>query len=223
MSFRITAMNAEMTVDGWIGKRFADYPNLAVKLLYLNDKFWSAVQLPGDKYRSARAFFRNVKNQSNVLRTQHVKFGQYSDLVEMIPDAMLTAVIDFVEQECAHMTRWCFDSDPKIKSMTNAELGIMWLTRDETGESPWKTEVLEIYDYAKNRWRTRDAYEESGANAYWDSGDDGSVQAMIDKINKNRDEWAPISEKLHRIEQEIIDEETEMLIRIVKIRRHLWT
>lgn len=216
-------MNAELAVEDFIEKRLRmdSFPELAIGLSMIADKVFTVINWPFSVYSDCRAFIRNIKNRSHVLRTQHVKFGEYSDLPEMIPDAMLTAVIDFVEQECAHMTVWCWKSDPSVKNMTPAELGIMWLTRDEEDdEYGWRKEVLDIYHYAKNEWRKRDASAESGATAFWDK-----TEFTLGKLNspEYREEWGPIAKRLTEIEAEIDAKETEMLLRLVKIRKHLWT
>lgn len=150
-----------LTWEGW-----EEYKSNAVKanpfvygFIESLDKLQKTIYWPYDTYTDIRNYISNVKYHTHVLRTTRGKRGQWSDLVSRIPDAMFTAIIDYVELECSNMTKMDHElNDTKLdKKISNGELGIKWLSRygeynDGEDYGPWiekNNKIIEIYNFAK--------------------------------------------------------------------------
>ena len=135
------------------------------------------------------------------------------------------------------LTRWA--------KLRRPDLGIKYLEWEVSlGEdSPYQAEkaqdVLDLYYWWKNIRPTRpDPFEASGLKAYYDAKD-----ARIDEIegrngkmktkkkfrfndwlgDTDRSEWKTLSDLNQKIEEDYDAEDTKMLMKLVEIRKGLWT
>lgn len=85
-------------------------------------------------------------------------------------------------------------------------------------------EIFKLYQWWKEeRPKRPDSYDVSGYNAYWNEKQK-AADAQEDDFMINGDEYShKLLKKHHQIEQEYDAEDTEMLIRLIKIRHSLWT
>ncbi len=112
-----------------------------------------------------------------------------------------------------------------------------WLDKNDpefgkpTQQSIAAKETLELYTWWKEiRPKRPDPIDTSGLNNYWKekhlAAQDQGIEFQLldrDKEGPDRDHFNQLMENCHRIEQEQAEEDTEMLIRLVKIRGSLWT
>lgn len=122
-------------------------------------------------------------------------------------------------------------------TLTNEE----WLDEDEkhlaeqTGQAIAAKEILELYIWWKEVYPNRkDPHELSGWSALCDhrrqkikeedpDADDFSILGSDNESKSEREETSRVLELLGKIEKEQNDEEEAMMVRLIKIRNHLWT
>ena len=171
---------------------------------------------------------RNFKAKTHVLRTTNGSIGAWYDLTDRIPDALLTAVIDFVEIECAAMN-WSDDKDyEKIRRKlikTDKQLaiinGLAWIKfqKDNSldNRKHEQDDLIEIYEFAKTGKasylnKIEDLYRQVDDSPFLTSG-----AFVVSAHNK------AIYAKVGEVEKEMQDIETELLCKLIKIRHILWT
>jgi hypothetical protein len=111
-----------------------------------------------------------------------------------------------------------------------------WMGKDEpdygkpTQQAIAAMEIMELYKWWKEDRPNRvDAHEASGWNEYCDAkhseAKDNEDDLLFDLLSSNKkDEHAhSILNKCHEIEKQQDEEDTAMLIRLVKIRNNIWT
>jgi len=99
-----------------------------------------------------------------------------------------------------------------------------------TNQAVGADETMELYFWWKNRKYRPDPYEESGINTYYENKSNelskekgikvlpGSFKDFEDKT-----QWQKLNDECHSLEKKYTLEDTEMLIRLVKLRSSLWT
>ncbi len=206
----------------------------------------------GDVYDTITAPYYNTRYyiRNRFFRKCHVlptgfKPGEYHDLDSRMLHGLMQALVDFVEVEKAWMNHWTDkDNKYKFKNGRCAEAGLdylkwemnltnsgEWIDKDDpiygtpTDQAESAKEIYEIYDWWKNVYPNRsDPMDASGWSAYC---------ARLDREGKNMfegketaddlEESARSHKKLQEIEQQYEKEEEQMLMRLVKIRKSLWT
>jgi hypothetical protein len=190
---------------------------------YISDKLLNKIQnlilYPSDVINSLRYYFRNrFITKTHYLKTGF-KPGYYYELDERILHGLFNELVDFVEVESAWMyyiSRDRKDRKNKFKSRS-ADLGIahlkwsMSLVYNEqdgvekeedlygkpTEQAKSARELFELYNWWKNRDKRTDPYDNY-------------------KSSKDiKDLW--------KTEEAYDQEDEDMLIRLIKIRKHLWT
>jgi len=187
------------------------------------------------RYYCRNRFYR----KTHVLPTGF-KPGEYHDLDERILHGIMNGLVDYVEVELAYKSRWCKTEESKTAKWRNGrcpELGLAHLawemTLDDasleeyersTSQAEAAREVKEIYDWWKfTRPARPDAHDVSGWSALCEEkrADGGN---MFDRGDADYQERSRKSlEIVRKIEKEYEDEDQEMLIRVIKRRRSLWT
>jgi hypothetical protein len=88
-------------------------------------------------------------------------------------------------------------------------------------------ETIKLYHWWKyNRPKRPDPMDISGLNKYYETKDAQGQDSWKDFEDRSVEEietYRKLSTLCHKIEQEQEDEDTEMLIRLVKLRTHIWT
>lgn len=196
------------------------------------------VYFPYDRYRDIRSYVRNRfidKIHALTASPEHLKRGQYCDIDTRMFYCLFDTLVDFVEGEVAHWTAWN-DHDKKYtwKNGRCKDAGLdhlkweMTLTDSEYGLFPDSPEFAkptsqaiaakEIFDlyiwYTEVYANRKDPMDESGWSDYcstpnWSNKVDPEDRIILDKCNK--------------LEEAYDNEDTEMLIRLIKIRQALWT
>jgi len=110
-------------------------------------------------------------------------------------------------------------------SLTNED----YIGEDEvpepTGQALAAKEILEIYTWYKEVYLKRpDPMDESGWSDYCDNRRDGGLSILDEDRTEEETTLArEIHDRLTEIETRYEEEDTEMLVRLIKVRRDLWT
>ena len=205
----------------------------------------------GDVYDTITAPYYNTRYyiRNRFFRKCHVlptgfKPGEYHDLDSRMLHGLMQALVDFVEVEKAWMHSW-LDKDKKYKfkhgrcaeagldylkwemGLTNKE----WIDEDDpaygepTHQAIAAREIYEIYNWWKNIYPNRkDPMDASGWSAYCDRLDrEGKDLFDYKETPADRKEKDRAHKLLQKIEKQYDQEEEDMLIRLIKIRKSLWT
>ena len=200
---------------------------------YISDTLLTKIQdvvlFPKDVFRNVRCYFRNrFIDKIHCLKTG-LKPGNYYDLDHRIIHALFNELTDFVETELA----WAQQAFEKKKKRLHRspDDGIAYLQwaagltfgedcavdKDDpdygkpTPQAIASKEILELYRWWKNYPNRIDPMDASG----WS---DVCEMKNPDPELKNQ-----AFEKLNQLEKQQEQEEDEMLIRLIKVRRSLWT
>lgn len=129
------------------------------------------------------------------------------------------AGIDYLDWEAMlkNDEDWLDKNDPEFGNPTPQALGAI--------------ETLKLYTWWKiDRPKRLDPMEVSGLSAYYDEKNQEAKEKGEDSLmnlfgeNRTKDErFEGLSNTYHQMEQQQEDEDTEMLMRLIKIRHHLWT
>jgi hypothetical protein len=188
-----------------------------------------------------------------VAHPKHIKPGSWTDLDNRILICLLDELVDFVEIEKAYSNyrwnaekqkgmRWWQVGRWRTRTWRNAEAGIdhlqwemtltnaEWLDEDKkheavlTSQAMAAKEVFELYTWWTQVYPNRpDIYDISGWSAYCDSKRDRGIGFMETDPLEDQEETRKILDKNREIEAAYTAEEEAMLIRLIKVRKCLWT
>jgi hypothetical protein len=208
--------------------------------------WWPVDKLYKIKYYIVNRWF----DQSHALvsHQKHIKPGDWCDLGDRMLYCLFDELVDFVEIEKAYSNyRW---DEEKIKTLEwwqggrwrtrtwrSAEAGLnhlsweMSLTDEEwitdkskakpTAQADAAREIVELYKWWIEVYPNRpDPMDASGWSAYCDSKRDNLLDVLEED---NGMDTQPMLDKIRELEEQYQKEDTEMLIRLIKIRGHLWT
>lgn len=204
--------------------------------------FW-----PYEKIYSAKYYIVNRwidQSHAMVAHRKHIKPGEWRDLDYRILYCTFDELVDFVEIEKAYANfrwdeakfktlKWWQGGRWRTRTWRSAEAGLDYLRweaklLDEAeddyipkSQSESAKEVIELYDWWVNIRPARvEPMEASGWSAFCDSRRD-DWSGLINRAD--REETGPLLDKMREFETQYDDEDTEMLIRLIKIRGSLWT
>jgi hypothetical protein len=205
---------------------------ISQKLLkYLQD----IIYYPYDIYHSVDCYIRNRWIDKTHMIDTGFKPGHFYEIDEKILHGLFTELVDFVEKDLAHMGAY---SDRSIKytfkngrCVEAAYEYFKWANRlkdtDDTGKKTTSIQAIvsrkikKLYEWWKNKRPNRpDPYEISGWN------DHCTITEDIFKSNKTEQtikQTKRMLEKISRLEEKYDNEDTNMLIELIKIRHHLWS
>lgn len=192
---------------------------------YISDTFLNklqnAIYFPIDLYSNIRSYIRNrYIDKLQYLKTD-LTSGHYYDLDTRILHGLFNELRDFVEIELARNYQ-VFHKNEKRKKVRSEEDGINYLnwalslTDEENNPTPQAVsakEILELYSWWKSYPDRLDPMNESG----W-----SEVCALKEEKNLEEKKIKAFN-KLQELEENQEREEEEMLIRLIKVRKSLWT
>ena len=187
-------------------------------------------------YYKTRYYIRNrFYRKTHVLRTD-CSVGDYCDTDERILTGLSNAIIDYVEVELAFKHKWCgSDEVPNAvwKDGRCIQLGLKYLeweiglddpALDEYNRADSQAnsarEIKAIYDWAKSRPDRPDPMEISGWSEHCTKYP-GIWRKQ--ETPEQAEESAVALKKVREIEAQYEQEDEDMLIRIIKVRKSLWT
>ncbi len=202
-------------------------------LNYIQDVF---LFIP-DVYHNAHVYVSNRWVYKTHYIDTKLKRGKYYGFDTVLLAGIFELLVDFVEIEKAHRQQGCdYVKGKKIKYHPSREDGIKYLdweiglSEEEggIGQSATAQEIKDLYVWWKDVLPNRiDPMEESGWSAYcegeriagrglFDCGDSKESEESKKNVSK-------ILDVMHELEKKQDDEDTDMLVRLIKIRKDCWT
>lgn len=190
------------------------------------------IYYPYDLYNEIKFYIHNRWiDKTHYLKTG-LRPGGYHEFDERILHGLFNELVDYVEIELAHLSRW--DTTKKYKFKNGRCLEAVydyfkWANnlkeKNEKGRKVLTPQahdarkVQKLYEWWKHKRPNRpDPYDISG----WHKVCKVDDKTLFDKnisISKQKKSLA----KLYKIEQSYDDEDTGMLIELIKLRHSLWT
>lgn len=174
----------------------------------------------GIQYRIANRFV----TKTHAL-TSNLKKYQWYDLDTRILNCLFDELVNHVEVEVAIRNGDNVPKYARLRGWRDPEQGreyFHWLLREHpslAGSFEYANEVLTLYGWWKEvRPQRKDPYDASGWSAWCEAKD------IFGKLSdEDEEKEKAILSELQEMEQKYEEEDTEMLIRLIKIRGHLWT
>jgi hypothetical protein len=198
-------------------------------------KLQNIVYYPYDIYRHIKYYIRNrFIDKTHYLHTG-LEPGHYYEFDERILHGLFNELVDFVEIELAHTSKWDATKDYKFKNGRCIEAGLAYLEwasclRYEedwiidksdkrygqfTSQALSAQKIRELYDW----WTiSRPNRPEPHIVAEYDKVVGESI--FNGKISKKK---KACFNQIRKIEESYEKEDTNKLIELIKLRKHLWT
>ena len=176
--------------------------------------------------------------KTHALVSHDLKRGQWHDYDKRMFYCLFDSFVDFVEIELA-ANNYGYKGSKKYR---NKEAGLdylkwsmglvkregEWWPDEEVGEStPQANASKEIYNlymwYTEIYKNRKSSYELSGLDDYFRDKRTRGIDLFEDDPKEDELNASDLYEKNREIEKKYNDEETEMLIRLIKVRHSLWT
>lgn len=192
---------------------------------WLSDTFLKKLQdivyFPVDVYRTVKIYIRNRYIDKIQYLHTGLKLGEYYDLDYRILHGLFNELVDFVELELASLSRWDKEKNYKFVKGRCQEAQddyFRWANhlkhQDQlTEQAIASRKIKELYEWWKYiRPQRKNPYSDPSF---------GDIDDILD--NKRFKKKKNLYEKAYDLEKEHDDEDTRMLIKLIKIRNHLWT
>lgn len=227
----------------WIAEEGLDYLQ---KFIY-----WPVDKLYSVKYYVVNRWID--QSHALVAHKKHIKPGQYQDFSYRILVCLFDELVDFVEIEKAYSNyRWDEEKQKGMKwwqvgrwrtrTWRSAEEGLAhleweteitdeeWLDEEKkheaklTKQAEVAKEIIALYKWWTEVYPNRpDPMDVSGWSAYCDDKRTRGVGFLDEDPDEDKWDTRSLLDKIREIEKSYDDEDTEMLIRLIKIRHSLWT
>jgi hypothetical protein len=178
-----------------------------------------------------------------VAHPKHIKPGQYRDFDTRILICLFDELVDFVEIELAYSNhrwdeakmkdlKWWQGGKWRTRTWRSAEAGLEhlnWQMNMSAEEAPVSQidsakEIYELYKWWTEIYPNRpEPMEVSGWSAYCDDKEKRGVGFFETDPEESKWDKDAMHDKMRKLEEQYDTEDTEMLIRLIKIRGHLWT
>lgn len=196
----------------------------------LLDNIQDIIWLPVDVYRNIYHYIKmRFVTKSHAL-TSTLQQGQWYDMDTRILHCLFDSLVEFIDNEKANMQRvFCKEES---KGLSNREAGLAYLQWEMslvedgklTRQAEDAIELYTLYDWWVNKRPNRkDAYDESGWSRYCDEKRDRYICWLDDHSEENQKEKRKILDRLDNLEDIYEKEDEEMLIRLIRLRKALWT
>lgn len=218
----------------------------------LLDIIQNIVLFPIDQLYSLKYYVVNRwvdQSHALVASKKHIPRGQWRDLDTRMLYCLFDELVDFVEIEKAHKylvsdkeqskkLKWYQTGSWRTRTWRNPKAGLAYLEWETTltdeewisaGEEPKITsqalaakEIIELYNWWMDIRPLRpDPYDESGWSAYCDSKRERGIGFLHD--DNSGIDTKNMLDIINLMEKQYDSEDTEMMIRLVKVRGSLWT
>lgn len=193
---------------------------------WLSDTFLKRLQdivyFPLDVYHTIRIYIRNRYIDKLQYLHTGLKPGEYYDLDYRIIHALFNELVDFVEIDLSHLSEW--DRNVKYnfhngRCVEAAYDYFKWANNDKrsgklTEHAKASRKIQKLYEWWKNERPNRPDPFSTREFAY-------DIDEILDgkKIKTKQ----RMLQKAYDLELKQDQEDTDMLIELIKIRHHLWT
>ena len=197
---------------------------------YLQD----IVYFPKDVYRNIKYRLRMRFIERPWMFDTKLSRYEWCDTVHTMLCANFEALVTFVEEEKSHMLMWGASKEDreKYKKLSKREAGLEHLDweislGDEVPhQSEAAKEIKDLYLWWKDVYPNRpNVYDVTGWSDHCQKKREQGI-SVLDDCNETPEEQANIRSMLNNvrdIEEQYYQEEEDNLIRLMKIRRSLWT
>ena len=206
---------------------------------WFSQKFLKTLQnivyFPYDIYRTISYYIRNRWIDKSHMIDTGFKPGGYYEIDEKILHGLFTELVDFVEKELAHMGNYGSKKKYKFKNGRCVEAAYEYFK--------WASKLKDVYpdgskqpsEQAKSAKKIKKLYEwwtktrPSRVDPYIASGWDEVCGVDCETFRDNHKSSAKVKKqkvalkKLGDLEEKYDNEDTNMLIELIKIRHSLWT
>jgi hypothetical protein len=182
-----------------------------IKETYDNIHNWFSI-----KYQR---YYKDVKynlyhrfKQSHHIKPKGLKAGSWYEIDEMMLHGVMQLIVNYVEKQHP------FEVEEYRKKLIAEENEFETLTEKQ---QECAITSFQIYSWWKNYQYRKEEIENIylGMDSTWKEGEHIMIGFTQENLNKNRS----IYDMIHKKEEELKNEETEMLIKAVKIRNLMWT
>lgn len=211
------------------------------------DAVQNFVNYPTDVLNKVRAYVKNRFSDKMHYLSTRLKKGQYYDVDTRLLHGLFETLVDFVEIEKAHMQLICGDGPRPFRyrwwglrwmSYRSRELGMKHLEWEITLDSPeldeyqaspiqaqTAREIIALYTWWKDIYPNRvDPYDASGWSELCATlREPGDTFIRESKTDAEQETIRECLDRCRTIEKQYDDEEEQMMIRMIKIRKSLWT
>lgn len=214
------------------------------------DSIQDFLNWPKNRLNDLRHYYDNRWVSKTHALTSHLRPGQWHEFDTRMLHSAFDSLVDFVEIEQAWHQLVCSDKKYhktifRIRRWRNPEAGLEylnwaaslrhdddWVNKNDpdfgkpTHQALAAAEKIALYKWWKEvRPKRPDPIHASGWSDYCDSkrNDDDLWLDLEDRTEEERARAYEIHAILDKMEREQEEEDTEMLIRLVKLRKSLWT
>lgn len=202
--------------DKWKDKQQKERPIRFWLSDTLLNKLQDIVYYPSDLYNAVKTYIHNrYISKIHYLKTG-LKPGEYCDLDHRILHGLFNELVIFVEVELAHLSKWKKDKGFKFVNGRSKEAAYDYFD--------WASNLRyngKLTDQAKASKKIKKLYE------WWTIERPNRQDPYLTVNWKNAEDFPKLSNKtiktISETEQQYEDEDTEMLVELIKLRYHLWT
>lgn len=228
-----TKAKSKHPIRYWIAEELFDWVQRVV--FYIPNKIWDV------KYYIVNRWVD--QSHALVAHRKHIKPGKWCDLDNRILFCLFDELADYVEIEKANRNvdwyrenhknpKWWQVGRWRTKTWRNPEAGLDYLRWEsnltDEGEPDHQAqgavEIMELYNWWTTIYPNRpDPYEVSGWSKYCEERREAGDHFLEERTDEDRERVGVMLDMHTKIEQKYLDEEQEMLIRLIKVRGRLWT
>lgn len=212
-----------LSAQGWdehekISKEKAPFIDWLTNELF--DKVQNVVMFIPDCIYSVKVFYRNWKDKSHVLEGGF-KVGEWTDRCTRFNTCLFYELEKFIEKEKG------LDTLAWEKELVYDESWGYEKDHEEYGKPTHQALAAMEQEAIYNWWKAnknRDFFEESGLASIYESNSDEQTSVFGSFLSaQNSSNYDACSKLQGELESKFKQEEEEMLIRLIKLRDHLWT
>ena len=193
---------------------------------WLSDTFLKRLQdivcFPIDVYHTVKIYIRNRYIDKIQYLHTGLKPGEYYDLDHRILHGLFNELVDFVELDLAHLSKWNKDKKYKfVKGRCQEAQDDYFKWANHLKHQGWLTEqakasrkIQKLYEWWKYERPNRVDPFSCSEFSY-------DIENILD--NKQIKQKQKDLKRAYYLEKEYDDEDTRMLIELIKVRKHLWT
>ena len=175
------------------------------------DALQDILLFPSDVIYSFRVYIRNrFIDRSHCLTSSQLEKGSYHELDDRILYCLFDELVEFVEVELAHHTAHCHGYKFKGRSESVGIEHLDWASELRYGGDDYYLSDPNDERHGQLTPQAEAAIEIKALYLWWKY-----------QRTKRGDPW-DYDDALDRVSQ-YTEEDTEMLVRLVKVRNHLWT
>lgn len=193
---------------------------------WLSDTFLKKLQdvvyFPIDLYRTIAVYIRNRYIDKLQYLHTGLKPGEYYDLDYRIIHALFNELVDFVEKDLSYLSHWDRNKTYEFKNGRCVEAAydyFKWANNLKhkgklTEQAKATRQIQKLYEWWKNERPNR-------VDPFSPSEFSYDIDEILDSKKIKQKQNA--IKKAYDLELAQENEDTEMLIELIKIRHHLWT